>query len=232
MKDLNFFVEEHRPSQIRYRRRNPIVGRREAGNSGKLGVSRGQSRFYTSETSRVRDSSPDATGPRGPAMSLTSFLADQDIAFESIPHAPAYTAQRRAKFLRVSGRFVAKSLLMHGPSDFFLAILPAIHHVDCDRLGTDLGGPVRLASDEEISEIIHGCEWGVVPPFGRLYGLPTVLDDAIPVDAFLAFEGQTHFEAIRLRCVDFERLERPRRLSFAIAERPDSSSAGSQDPRE
>jgi Ala-tRNA(Pro) deacylase len=156
-------------------------------------------------------------------MSLTSFLADQEVPFESISHAPAYTAQRRAKFLHVPGRFVAKTLLMHGPSGFFLTILPAIHHVDCARLAIDLGGPVRLAHDEEISEIIHGCEWGVVPPFGRLYGLPTVLDDAIPPDAFLVFEGQTHLEAIRLRCSDFERLERPRRLSFAIVERPDSS---------
>jgi Ala-tRNA(Pro) deacylase len=159
-------------------------------------------------------------------MSLTSFLTDQDVDFESIPHPPAYTAQRRAKFLHVPGRFVAKSVLLHGPYGNFLAVLPAIYHVDCERLSVEFEGPVRLARDEQIGEIVRDCEWGVVPPFGRLYGLATLLDDSIPPDAFLVFEGQTHLEAIRLRCSDFERLEKPRRLQFALRERLDSSFAG------
>jgi Ala-tRNA(Pro) deacylase len=66
-----------------------------------------------------------------------------------------------------------------------------------------------------MAEAFRDCEWGVVPPFGDLYGLPTLLDDALTPDALLVFETHTHVEAVRLHCRDFERLERPRRLRFA-----------------
>jgi Ala-tRNA(Pro) deacylase len=152
-------------------------------------------------------------------MSIAAFLTHQQVAFETIQHPPAYTAQQRAKVLHVPGRYVAKTLLLRGLDGFFLAVLPAIHHVDGDRLAAALGTPVRLAYDEEITQVFHDCEWGVVPPFGRLYGLRTILDESIPSDAFIVFEGQSHVEAIRLRCADFERLEQPQRLSFATPQR-------------
>jgi Ala-tRNA(Pro) deacylase len=101
-----------------------------------------------------------------------------------------------------------------------MAVLPATHHVDTARLGEVLGGPIRLADDSEIADIFRDCEWGVVPPFAGLYGLDTLLEESIPPDVTLVFEGQTHVEAIRLRCADFERLERPRRLAFARQMQP------------
>ena len=78
-----------------------------------------------------------------------------------------------------------------------------------------LGGPVRLASGRELTEVFQDCEWGVAPPFGRLYGLETVLEASIPPDVWLIFETHTHTEAVRIRCADFELLEQPRRLRFA-----------------
>ena len=152
-------------------------------------------------------------------MRIATFLEDQQVAFESLPHAPAFTAEKRAKYLRLPGRQVAKSLLLHGPEGYILAILPATHQVDTERLALELGGSVRLATDAEIADTFRDCEWGVVPPFGTLYGLPTLLDDSLDADTQMVFEGQTHFEAVRLRCADFERLEKPRRLRFAMPKR-------------
>src|SRR5947209_5127725 len=135
-------------------------------------------------------------------MQLAAFLQDRHVPFESLPHAPAYTATMRAKYLGVPGRQVAKSLLLHGPAGFLLAVLPATHHVDVGLLAAALGGPVRLATDAEITGVFRDCEWGVVPPFGTLYGLTAVLDDEIAPEDFIVFEGQTHVEAVRLRCSD------------------------------
>jgi Ala-tRNA(Pro) deacylase len=148
-------------------------------------------------------------------MRIETFLAEQNVPFEAVPHPPAYTAQQRAKYLHVSGSRVAKSVLLHGPQGFFLAVLAASRQIDTERLGRDLGGAVRLADDREIAAVFSDCEWGVVPPFGTLYHLPTVVDDSLPPDSELIFEGHTHVEAVRLRCADFERLERSRRLGFA-----------------
>src|SRR5579885_3339992 len=148
-------------------------------------------------------------------MRISDYLTAQRIDFESLPHPPAFSAQKRAKYLRLPGRQVAKSVLLSGPSGYLLAVLPATHHVDTRALAEHLGGPVRLANDLEIADVFCDCEWGVVSPFGTRYGLCTLLDDSIQSDAPLVLETHTQFESIRLLCRDFERLEQPRRLPFA-----------------
>jgi Ala-tRNA(Pro) deacylase len=148
-------------------------------------------------------------------MRIVDLLAAQRIDFEPLPHPPAYTAQKLAKYLHVSGHQVAKSVLLRGPAGYLLAVLPATHQIDTEALARELGGPVRLASDREMAEVFRDCEWGVAPPFGTLYGLPTLLDESIPPEAAMVFEAHTCVQAVRLRCRDFERLERPRRLRFA-----------------
>lgn len=151
-------------------------------------------------------------------MRVPHFLAEQHVAFETIVHAPAYTAQKRAKVLHVPGRLVAKSVLVVGPGGFALAVLPATCQIDLEALADALGGPVRLANAREVAEMFRDCECGVVAPFGTLYGLPTLLDAGIDAEDLIVFEAHTHEEAIRMRCRDFERLERPRRLRMALRE--------------
>jgi Ala-tRNA(Pro) deacylase len=154
-------------------------------------------------------------------MRVPVFLADQQVPFETVVHPPAYTAQRRAKYLHVPGQQVAKCVLLAGPEGYLLAVLPATHQVDTAALAAALGGPVRLAGDEAIADVFRDCEWGVLAPFGTLYGLPTVLDEGLAPDAVMVFEAHQHAVAIRMRCGDFERLEQPRRLRFAV--RPDGA---------
>ena len=148
-------------------------------------------------------------------MRIAEFLQERQVPFEALPHPPAYTAQKRAKYLRVAGDQVAKCVLLVGPAGYLLAVLPATHQVDTRMLAEQLGGPVRLATDAEIIGRFGDCEWGVVPPFGARYGIATLLDDAIAPDARIVLETHTQCEAVRLRCRDFERVEKPRRLRFA-----------------
>jgi Ala-tRNA(Pro) deacylase len=147
-------------------------------------------------------------------MRIGEYLTEQRIDFERLPHPPAYSAQKRAKYLRLPGDQVAKSVLLSGPGGYLLAVLPATRQVDTRSLGEQLGGAVRLANDREIAEVFPDCEWGVVPPFGACYGLTTLLDDGIAPDDRIVLETHSQFEAVRLLCRDFERLEKPRRLSF------------------
>jgi Ala-tRNA(Pro) deacylase len=95
-----------------------------------------------------------------------------------------------------------------------LAIVPATRQVDIEAVAIALGGPVRLATSKEVAEIFADCEWGSLVPFGGLYGLPTLLDEGFDRDSVLVFEAHLHAVAIRLRCVDFERLEKPKRTKL------------------
>jgi Ala-tRNA(Pro) deacylase len=148
-------------------------------------------------------------------MRIAEFLQEKRVAFEYLPHAPAFTAHQRAKYLRVPGEQVAKCVLLRGPGGFFVAVLPANYRVDTERLGSMFNGPVRVAADREMADVFRDCEWGVVPPFGGLYGIPTLLEESIRPEVPLVMEANTHVEAVRLHCRDFERLEKPRRLAFA-----------------
>jgi Ala-tRNA(Pro) deacylase len=148
-------------------------------------------------------------------MRVPFFLTEQQVPYETLLHPPAFTAQKRAHYLHVPGRLLAKSVLLAGPRDYLLAVLPATHRVDTAAVGRELGGAFRLADNREMAEVFRDCEWGALAPFGTLYGLSTILDDAIDAEAWIVFEAQVHAVAIRMRCRDFERLERPRRFHFA-----------------
>jgi Ala-tRNA(Pro) deacylase len=148
-------------------------------------------------------------------MRIPTFLAEHRVPFETIVHPPAYTAQKRAKYLHVPGARVAKCVLLKGPAGFLVAVLPAPRHVDTTRLAIALGGPVRVAEEREVADVFRDCEWGVATPFGQLYGVPTILDESLSPEDLIVVETNSHMEAVRLRVRDFIELEQPRRLSFA-----------------
>ncbi len=152
-------------------------------------------------------------------MFLSQFLTDQHVAFETMVHPPAFTAQKRAKFLHIPGRQVVKCVVLmtgHGP---VLAVLPAPWHVDLRRVSQALETEARLACEDEVIGLFRDCERGALTPFGRLYGLTTILEDSIAPETQIVFEAQSHGIAIRMRCRDYELLEQPRRLAFALDER-------------
>ncbi len=152
-------------------------------------------------------------------MFLAQFLADQQVAFEEMLHPPAFTAQKRAKFLHIPGRLVVKSVVLITSDRPVLAVLPAIQRVDLRLVVLALKTEVRLASESEVIELFRDCERGALTPFGRLYGLTTILEDALAPDTLIVFEAQGHGIAIRMLCRDYELLEQPRRLAFAQEER-------------
>ena len=47
-------------------------------------------------------------------MRVADYLADQQVSFEALLHAPAFSASKRARSLRVAGRDVAKAVLLAG----------------------------------------------------------------------------------------------------------------------
>lgn len=154
-------------------------------------------------------------------MRVSQFLSDQYVAFEEMVHPPAYTSQKLARLLHIPGRLVMKSVLLYGPRGAFLAVLPASQRLDLPGLSAHYRGTVRLAKVGELRELFPDCEWGAVMPFGQLYGVPTILEAMVPLDAMIAFEAQQHAVAIRMWCRDYLKLERPERFHFTLETKPE-----------
>ncbi|HEV3120374.1 MAG TPA: YbaK/EbsC family protein [Isosphaeraceae bacterium] len=164
-------------------------------------------------------------------MSINEFLRSRQIPFETLLHHPARSAAKLAQSVHLPGKMVAKPVLLKAGSQYVLAVLPATHRVDFERLGMVLGaGELRLASEDEVEQVFTDCERGAVPPFGHLYGLRTVIDASLAGGTEIVFEANLRHEGVRMRFRDYEATELPMHARFAteIAPRQRRASHGAQ----
>lgn len=146
---------------------------------------------------------------------LKSFLEDNQIAYSVMTHTTAYTAQGAAAAMKISGKELAKTVVLRTGEEMILAVLPAPNHVRLDKLAAEVGKPVRLATEQEFSDLFPDCDLGAMPPFGALYDLPVYVDESLAADEAIVFNAGTHREAIRMRYDDFVSMAKPKVCSFA-----------------
>src|SRR5271157_5691733 len=149
---------------------------------------------------------------------LKSFLDSKQIPYESLSHSTSYTAQGVAAVMQISGKEMAKTVVLRAGErgeETILAVLPGSRHVKLDKLAAAIGKPVRLASEAEFASLFPDCELGAMPPFGALYNLPVYVDESLAKDAEVVFNAGTHHDAVRMRYDDFVRLARPKVCTFA-----------------
>ena len=151
-------------------------------------------------------------------LRLKSFLDSNQIPYESLPHSTTYTAQGTATLMQISGKEIAKTVVLCagvGGEEIILAVLPGSKHVRFDKLAAAIGKPVRLSTESEFSRLFPDCELGAMPPFGALYNLPVFVDESLAKDKEVVFNAGTHHDAVRMSYEDFVRLAQPTVCSFA-----------------
>lgn len=150
-----------------------------------------------------------------PGQRLKQFLDDERVKYISIQHSPAYTALEIAARAHISGKALAKSVVMIRDGQLCLAVLPASASVDVNRFQATTGAHVvALAKEADFRERFPDCELGAMPPFGHLYGLAVYVTPSLAEDAEIAFNAGTHRELIQLAYSDFDRLEKPKVADF------------------
>ena len=139
------------------------------------------------------------------------LLETGGVAFETLPHREAYTAQGVAAASHVSGWMLAKVLVVRPPGEGpIMVVLPASCRLDLAALARILGKPsVSLVAESEMKDLFPDCETGAMPPFGQLYGLPVWVDACFPKAREFAFQAGNHHEVVRMRYAEYERLARP-----------------------
>ena len=148
---------------------------------------------------------------------LEQYLREHQVAYQIQHHPQAYTAQKIAECEHISGKKVAKSVVVFANSSKVLLVLPATCRVDLDRVRSCLGEQnVRLASEDEFQGSFPGCDVGAMPPFGNLYNLPVCVEQSLTEQETIVFPIGTHTETMSLKYADFERLVQPRIADFAL----------------
>jgi len=148
--------------------------------------------------------------------SLMEFLDAHKVAYVVISHSPAYTAQGIAGLAHISGKELAKTVIVKLDGKLAMAVLPAKFYVDLMLLRKAADAKtVALATEEEFGDRFPECETGAMPPFGNLFGLDVFADESLETDKEIAFNAGTHRELIRMAWEDFKKLAEPRVARFA-----------------
>jgi Ala-tRNA(Pro) deacylase len=141
---------------------------------------------------------------------IEDFLDSRGVRYERLVHAQEFTAPRVAEAQHVSGRELAKSVIVVADDRLVMAVVPANERVDVEKLGHLIGAAsVRLATEDEFRERFPDCEVGAEPPLGRLYGVPVWLDASFEDHPTITFNAGTHSETIQMSLADYEALESP-----------------------
>lgn len=152
-----------------------------------------------------------------PAKILKEFLDKNHIKYTSIKHSPAYTAQEIAARSHISGKEMAKTVMVKINNKMAMTVLPATYKIDFEALMEVTGSNnVDLASEEEFKYMFPDCEIGAMPPFGNLYDLNVYVAEKLAEDEEICFNAGTHSELIRMAYKDFERLVKPKVLEFSL----------------
>jgi Ala-tRNA(Pro) deacylase len=139
---------------------------------------------------------------------VTEYLEGAGVSFEVIEHPRTETAAAEAREAHVPGDRMAKTVVVHDGGAPILAVIPADHRLDLDKLRAALGatGPLRLATEYEIAQHFPELEPGAIPPVGPTLVGATVVDARLLEHHDVVCAGGDHHHAIRLSGRDLIRL--------------------------
>jgi len=157
-------------------------------------------------------------GAAMPVKKLKMFLDSENVRYVSIVHSPAYTAQEVAASAHVTGKEMAKTVIVELDGQMAMVVLPADRKIVIQDLRDVTGSDkVKFVPEEEFKKRFPDCETGAMPPFGNLYDMDVYVAKALTEDDEIAFNAGSHTELIRLSYMDFERLVKPKTFSFSQA---------------
>jgi Ala-tRNA(Pro) deacylase len=143
-------------------------------------------------------------------MNLQSYLDEMGVHYRASKHEDAFTAQDLAAAEHIPGRKVIKPVVVRADGEFVMCALPASYKIDLGELRQQLQcEEVQLADENALQEIFGDCELGAAPPIGRLYGLPTLMDESLFADDRVTFQAGTHCDAVTMTLADYRRVAQP-----------------------
>jgi Ala-tRNA(Pro) deacylase len=148
---------------------------------------------------------------------ISKYLNAQHVDYETHAHSRAYTAQGTAQAEHLSGKRLAKVVIIEmEDKKQIMAVVSASCRVDLDKLGQLIGTKsLHVAKEEEFKGDFPECELGAMPPLGNIYHMDVWVDETLKMYPTIAFNAGTHAETIHMFFSDFEQLVHPRIASFA-----------------
>jgi Ala-tRNA(Pro) deacylase len=136
-------------------------------------------------------------------LRLLQWLDQRGARYRLMEHAPVFTSEEAARVRGTPIEAGAKALVLDAQDRFVHVVLPGNRRVDNARVRAVLGTrTLRFATPEELLALT-GCVPGAVPPFGNLFGLPVLVDEALARRGEIAFNAGGNTVSLVMRAADF-----------------------------
>jgi len=144
------------------------------------------------------------------ASDLQRYLNNNGIPYTILQHDPAFTAHSVAAVAHVPERQLVKIIVLQIDERNWLAVLRADHRINLNLIRHAFNAhAVHLAHEEDLATLFPDCQLGTMPPFGNLYGLPVLMDEAVLEDEEIYFNACSSTRVIRMKLEDFKMLVKP-----------------------
>ncbi|HEX8522748.1 MAG TPA: YbaK/EbsC family protein [Tepidisphaeraceae bacterium] len=148
-------------------------------------------------------------------MNVQSFLDQMGVNYRVSHHPTAYTAQDLAATEHVTGNKVIKPVIVRADGEFVMCALPASYKVDLEELRYQLdANDVSLVEEQKLPELFPDCALGAEPPIGRMYNMPTLMDESVMNDDQVMFQAGSHEDAIMMSLAEYRRAAMPEVAHF------------------
>jgi Ala-tRNA(Pro) deacylase len=134
----------------------------------------------------------------GIATTLQDYLESRGIAYEVVEHPHTDSAMRAAEAAHVPGDQVAKPVLLGDDDSYLLAVIPATHRLELDRVNQMMARSLEMLPEDEIEATFSDCERGAIPAIGEPYGIDVVVDPALIQQPEVYFESGDHEHLIHV----------------------------------
>jgi Ala-tRNA(Pro) deacylase len=146
---------------------------------------------------------------------LEDLLQEHGIALQVLRHEPVYTSEEAARVRGTPLASGAKALICKGEEGFVMFVVPADRRLDSRAVRRAKGWrKLRFATREEVLELT-GLAPGSIPPFGSLFGLPTLCDERLGENDVINFNAGDHSISVSMRYADYALAEKPQLGRFA-----------------
>jgi len=142
------------------------------------------------------------TGETEATRRILGHLDSLGIPYDKLEHEPVTTSEAAAGARASRIEEGAKALIVKADDGYYHLIISAALRVDNKKLRKTVGTKrVRFATAEEVWELT-GCRPGAVPPFGNLFDLSVLMDDALLDEETVYFNCASHTVSLRMKRED------------------------------
>lgn len=140
------------------------------------------------------------------ALTLRKYLDDNGVAYDVLPHSHTSSSMNTAQSAHISGKKLAKSVILEDDDGYLMAVIPATEHVQFRKVNHALNRHMGMAIESELEPLFSDCELGAIPPVGEAYSMESIVDKKLEDCSDVYMEAGDHEELLHVTGMSFRKL--------------------------